>query len=128
MSLFCTISCRSESSKYKLGRIRPWCPWWLGRHVVTIPGTYAGFHASGKICGQNGPKFITPSIFCQTSKVMSGSFLAQCKLWNSKKNCKKNFFRYIKKWWKIAKFCVPLFRWPWKMTLWFFLLDLDILY
>ena len=33
-----------------------------------------GFHASGKSCGQNGPKFITPSIFCQISKMMSDFF------------------------------------------------------
>ena len=51
------------------------------------------------------------------------------------KKCKILFFWYIflakkaQKWWKMAKFCVPLFRWPWMMTLlWFFLLDLDILY
>ena len=29
---------------------------------------YAGFHASGKSCGQNGPKFITSSIFLPNIK------------------------------------------------------------
>ena len=32
------------------------------------------FHASGKSCGQNGPKFIAPSIFGQILNVMSGFF------------------------------------------------------
>ena len=36
--------------------------------------SYAAIHASGKSCGQNGPKIIAPSIFGQLSKMMSGFF------------------------------------------------------
>ena len=35
---------------------------------------YAAIHASGKSCGQNGPKIIAPSILGQLSKMMSGFF------------------------------------------------------
>ena len=45
-----------------------------GDNYFYIEDSYAGFHASGKGCGQNGPKFIAPSIFGQISKVMSGFF------------------------------------------------------
>ena len=77
-----------------------------------------------------GPKFITPWIFCQISEVMSGLFLTQCCRYGTAKKCKNLFFRYnfrakkAQKWWKMAKFCVPLFRWPCGD----FSLDLDISY
>ena len=50
-------------------------PWYLVR--LALVRVYAGFHASGKRCGQNGPKFITPLILCQISKVMSAFFFLQ---------------------------------------------------